>query len=195
MGRGLDGYLISVHWHCVVLKARERRSLPVSGGYSEGETPLPFPNRAVKPLSADGTWPARAWESRSPPVFLQCQKDERPAVHARCSEVLPREPSGVRPSRHLRRTRPGHVPGRAVRPGHRQPWHEHRRALRSDPGTSPGRAAALIGRRRSARAWVRGCAGAPVGERRANHVNNVPIERSGRHRGAFATWDVINVPR
>ena len=71
MGRGLDGYLISVHWHCVVLKAREgRRSLSVSGGYGEGETPLPIPNRAVKPLSADGTWPARAWESRSPPVYL-----------------------------------------------------------------------------------------------------------------------------
>ena len=71
MGRGLDGYLISVHWHCVVLKARgEARSLPVSGGYGEGETPLPIPNRAVKPLSADGTWPARAWESRSPPVFV-----------------------------------------------------------------------------------------------------------------------------
>lgn len=40
----------------------------ISGGYGEGETPLPFPNRAVKPLSADGTWPARARESRSPPV-------------------------------------------------------------------------------------------------------------------------------
>src|SRR5438105_9999310 len=42
---------------------------PFSGGYGEGETPLPIPNRAVKPLSADGTWPARAWESRSPPLF------------------------------------------------------------------------------------------------------------------------------
>lgn len=45
------------------------RSRKVSGGYSEGETPLPIPNREVKPLSADGTWPARAWESRSPPVL------------------------------------------------------------------------------------------------------------------------------
>jgi hypothetical protein len=45
-------------------------SLAVSGGYGEGETPLPIPNRAVKPLSADGTWLARAWESRSPPVYL-----------------------------------------------------------------------------------------------------------------------------
>jgi hypothetical protein len=34
-----------------------------------GETPLPIPNRAVKPHSADGTWPSRAWESRSPPVL------------------------------------------------------------------------------------------------------------------------------
>src|SRR5579875_3716192 len=74
MGRGLDGYLISVHWHCAVLKARGGRwSLPVSGGYGEGETPLPIPNRAVKPLSADGTWPARAWESRSPPVYFTTQ--------------------------------------------------------------------------------------------------------------------------
>src|ERR1700730_13182821 len=70
MGRGLDGFLlISVHWRCVVLRARGERSLLVSGGYGEGETPLPIPNRAVKPLSADGTWPARAWESRSPPVL------------------------------------------------------------------------------------------------------------------------------
>src|SRR5437764_10386885 len=45
------------------------RSRPVSGGYGEGETPLPIPNRAVKPLSADGTWPSRARESRTPPVF------------------------------------------------------------------------------------------------------------------------------
>src|ERR1700759_3307301 len=30
MGRGLDGFLlISVHWHCVVLKARKERSSPV----------------------------------------------------------------------------------------------------------------------------------------------------------------------
>src|SRR4051795_6626971 len=32
-------------------------ALTISGGYGEGETPLPIPNREVKPLSADGTWP------------------------------------------------------------------------------------------------------------------------------------------
>ena len=92
MGRGLDGYLISVHWHCVVLKAREERSLPVSGGYGEGETPLPIPNRAVKPLSADGTWPARAWESRSPPVLLDpaCESRRRGRLLKRSAGGLAR---------------------------------------------------------------------------------------------------------
>ena len=55
---------------CAVLRDRRRRSRTSSGGYGEGETPLPIPNRAVKPLSADGTWPARARESRSPPVYF-----------------------------------------------------------------------------------------------------------------------------
>ena len=69
MGRGLDGFFDTRCGGCAVLKDRERRGLsPFSGGFGEGETPLPIPNRAVKPLSADGTWPARAWESRSPPV-------------------------------------------------------------------------------------------------------------------------------
>jgi hypothetical protein len=53
--------------NCAVLKGRWELSL-ISGGYGEGETPLPISNRAVKPLSADGTWPARARESRTPPV-------------------------------------------------------------------------------------------------------------------------------
>ena len=87
MGRGLDGYLISVHWHCVVLKARGGRSLTVCGGYGEGETPLPFPNRAVKPLSADGTWLARAWESRSPPVFSS-EAGRRASGLFRCKEEV-----------------------------------------------------------------------------------------------------------
>ena len=78
MGRGLDGYLISVHWHCVVLRVRGEPVSTVCGGYGEGETPLPIPNRAVKPLSADGTWLARAWESRSPPLFLSHQ-EQHPA--------------------------------------------------------------------------------------------------------------------
>ena len=48
------------------------------GGYSERETPLPIPNRAVKPLSADGTWPERARESRSPPFSFHGSPVRRP---------------------------------------------------------------------------------------------------------------------
>ena len=71
MGRGLDGFFDPRSGYCAVLKDRGRaRGLsPFSGGFGEGETPLPIPNRAVKPLSADGTWLARARESRTPPVF------------------------------------------------------------------------------------------------------------------------------
>src|SRR5579871_3893260 len=41
----------------------------VSGGHGGGETPVPIPNTAVKPASADGTWGATPWESRTPPGF------------------------------------------------------------------------------------------------------------------------------
>src|SRR5690349_13432037 len=70
MGRGLDGFLIPVWRLCSFEGPSKHGLLRFSGGFSEGETPLPIPNRAVKPLSADGTWLARAWESRTPPVFL-----------------------------------------------------------------------------------------------------------------------------
>src|ERR671936_679333 len=56
-------------WRCAVLKGPGSGLSRFSGGYGEGETPLPIPNREVKPLSADGTWPARARESRTPPVI------------------------------------------------------------------------------------------------------------------------------
>src|SRR5829696_10521996 len=77
MGRGLDGLILRFIGElcsfegpraCARRRPRRRRSRTISGGYCVGETPLPIPNRAVKPHSADGTWLARAWESRSPPV-------------------------------------------------------------------------------------------------------------------------------
>ena len=37
------------------------------GSYSVGETPGPIPNPEAKPYSADGTAPARVWESRTLP--------------------------------------------------------------------------------------------------------------------------------
>ena len=70
MGRGLDGYLLPKLALCgFQAPPRTSRKIPVA--HSEWETPLPIPNRAVKPLSADGTWPARARESRTPPVLYE----------------------------------------------------------------------------------------------------------------------------
>ena len=39
----------------------------ISGGNGGGVTPVPIPNTAVKPSSADGTWDASPWKSRSLP--------------------------------------------------------------------------------------------------------------------------------
>jgi hypothetical protein len=38
--------------------------------FAEGETPVPIPNTAVKPLVVDGTTLATAWESRTVLLFL-----------------------------------------------------------------------------------------------------------------------------
>ena len=37
------------------------------GDHGEGETPVPIPNTAVKPFSADGTAWVTVWESRTSP--------------------------------------------------------------------------------------------------------------------------------
>src|SRR5579871_2912933 len=79
----------------------EAWSRHASGGHGEGETPLPIPNRAVKPLSADGTWLARAWESRSPPVYLHTQSLDGPAE----TWALLRFRSRPRPRRYRPRVR------------------------------------------------------------------------------------------
>ena len=49
------------------------------GGHSDGETPLPIPNREVKPVSADGTRRATSRESRSPP---EAQREPRERLSA-----------------------------------------------------------------------------------------------------------------
>src|SRR5207247_4100560 len=50
----------SVLCHCHI-------NVKISGGHSEGVTPVPFPNTEVKPFSADGTARVTVWESRSSP--------------------------------------------------------------------------------------------------------------------------------
>ena len=69
--------LSSTNWSCgltfdFTLKAQYCAivilgSIKVSGGHSEGATPVPFPNTEVKPFSADGTARETVWESRSSP--------------------------------------------------------------------------------------------------------------------------------
>src|SRR5687767_5963203 len=79
MVRGLDGYFdlsrlvaSAAGGHACSFQAPARALVsPFFGGDSEGATPLPIPNRAVKPLSADGTWASRPWESRSPPFIVR----------------------------------------------------------------------------------------------------------------------------
>src|SRR3954451_10742553 len=118
MRRGLDGIYLLFGLRAVF---KPRRGLvPLDfGGHSEGETPLPIPNRAVKPLSADGTWWATAWESRSPPVLFW----SRPFGGGSCFV----------PTRPLRRTiaiLPG-LPSARARHGPR------RRSPTRRPGPSP----------------------------------------------------------
>src|ERR1700761_3003996 len=65
--------------HCAVLNHPHPHPRPIAGGregktgsqcyggHSERETPGPIPNPEAKPLSADGTARATAWESRTSP--------------------------------------------------------------------------------------------------------------------------------
>src|SRR3989449_5156574 len=97
MGRGLDGYfslLACVQFSSLAGAGRVSHDF---GGHSEGETPLPIPNRAVKPLSADGTWWATAWESRSPPVLLQRPPSRAASAFPDChqpTDALTSPPAG-----------------------------------------------------------------------------------------------------
>src|SRR5213083_914817 len=121
MVRGLDGIFDLSGDPVVALCGFEgprERSLIVSGGYGEGETPLPIPNRAVKPLSADGTWLARARESRTPPVYSY----EPPprggsstfAAWRAAREVPPRDRCRLGAATEVRQTRAGR-PGLTLR--------------------------------------------------------------------------------
>ena len=62
------------------LRPRCRR-LDNLGGHSGGDTPLPIPNREVKPASADGTRGASPRESRTPPTY--CEGRRKAAFGAR----------------------------------------------------------------------------------------------------------------
>src|SRR4051812_36668520 len=112
------------------------------GGTGVGETPLPIPNREVKPHSADGTCPLWDRESRSPPVYsllssrparLEVVKALRVAVELR-SSPLPASARGADvdfPARH--------PPKRAVRlEASRRPQHPRASPMAQDVEHLPG---------------------------------------------------------
>ena len=97
MGRGLDGYLISVHWRCAVLKAREGAGLdqfPVA--MARGKHLFPFRTEQLSPsapmvlgsqgpgrvgrrrffirLTAPPSWPVGMYEQQA----LRVGNDARP---------------------------------------------------------------------------------------------------------------------
>ena len=49
MGRGLDGYLISVHWRCVVLRVRGARSQRFPVAMARGKHLFPFRTEQLSP--------------------------------------------------------------------------------------------------------------------------------------------------
>jgi hypothetical protein len=70
-------------WSYGVLRVRTFARRPDNfGGHSGRETPLPIPNREVKPACADGTRRATSRESRQPPIFLRRAAVRRPFFSA-----------------------------------------------------------------------------------------------------------------
>src|SRR5215204_7157200 len=59
------------------------------GDDSGGDTPLPIPNREVKPASADGTAEETPWESRSSPISHSAAHSFRDSASRRRRNALP----------------------------------------------------------------------------------------------------------
>src|SRR5262252_9086572 len=75
---------------------REPPAFDNLGGHSDGGTPLPIPNREVKPARADGTRGASPRESRLPPSIRL--RESRPSGGSLAVPFAPlRGPSGSPP--------------------------------------------------------------------------------------------------
>src|SRR5205823_14715645 len=80
IARGLDFEHVRCCYGVLkVCRARKSsRGFHNFGGLTGRETPLPIPNREVKPARADGTRRATSRESRSPPIYSEKGPRERP---------------------------------------------------------------------------------------------------------------------
>ncbi len=189
-----DDFLVLVFAWLLCSFEGSRGLSPVSGGYGEGETPLSIPNRAVKPLSADGTWPARARESRSPPVSLTTDcPSGRSVCRCGCVEAVSVDFVASRTWSALRQAatpRPRTDPSRSWGISSAMPSEGSARL--SGGGAGDGRARRLVaipGRReargRVARRWLaRSRAEAPADWRRQSRVWS---DHHGRRRASSAT--------
>ena len=54
-------------WEGKKRRYAKKNCIEISGGDSEGDPPVPIPNTAVKPFSAESTWLVTAREDRTSP--------------------------------------------------------------------------------------------------------------------------------
>src|SRR4029078_5847949 len=94
-----------------------RPSLDNFGCHTGRKTPLPIPNREVKPARADGTRRATSRESRSPPIICRKEAAQAAFFHAATSLLARARDVGARPrSRRTRSASGGCVTNNAQRP-------------------------------------------------------------------------------
>ena len=84
------------------------------GGDSGGDTPVPIPNTAVKPASADGTWAETPWESRTPPDFSPFGRGLRASPEGRFGHGAAPDPPRSAVTVRGYRWAPGLVSGHAL---------------------------------------------------------------------------------
>src|SRR5436190_24067734 len=79
----LQGQSLLAAWTCPAsgpaLGVQRNKCAEIPGGYGGGVTPLPIPNREVKPSCADGTAGESPWESRLPPGYSEKAGVKTPA--------------------------------------------------------------------------------------------------------------------
>ena len=146
----------------------------VSGGHGGGETPVPIPNTAVKPASADGTWGEAPWESRTSPGFLQTKA--LTPVMGLCR--VRRPGPGL--------SRQGSGGGAYTRPVDRNPDGRDRRAPRSAGGAS--------GRNGSGRPPHAGGTGGSAGRRDSAGTGGSRREGGSRGRPGSRGARPVGVP-
>ena len=167
------------------------------GGHSGGETPLPIPNREVKPASADGTRRAISRESRTPPIFFATGSGDgarrRWPVAAQAARSFSRQsgssvaqpPDALADRRMRDEERREALLGERVRRVERL---GRRARLERDELHRPARAGAARRRGRAASRRARPRSGRPRTRASARAGGARTTRRAGRARTSSARW-------